>query len=292
MNFPKQAVAIASVLVGACAGNPQPSKRVAARPGLAEGIGCLDTLRASDSITTILKLSVVPRQPGDTLPSDFENLFAEEFRRRFSLPPKMGLSVVMGVPPCDSLGSRCVAGVLDAGAYAYATAHDNGSLSDIAMLDIALSRSFVDSVKSALDGISRGSLVPPLGGADSVPLIIQLQSEEQPDSIPSYRQILRLKRPRYDLPFAYASMPAAGVSPRYPLTARLAGLGDTVTVAFTIEPDGLIPAESIELVHASYREFVASVANALLDTRYHPARLGDCAVATRMEQRFFFKAPQ
>jgi hypothetical protein len=243
-------------------------------------------------VTTILKLSVVPRQPGDTLPSDFENLFAEEFRRRFKVPPKMGLSVVMGVPPCDSLGSRCVAGVLDAGAFAYATAHDDGKLSDIAVLDIALTPSFVDSVKSALEGISRESLTPPLGGADSVPLTIQLQSEEHPDSIPSYRQILRLKRPRYDLPFAYASMPAAGVSARYPLTARLAGVEDTVTVAFTVEPDGLIRAESIELVHANYREFVASVANALLDTRYHPARLGDCAVATRMEQRFFFEVPQ
>jgi hypothetical protein len=48
----------------------------------------------------------------------------------------------------------------------------------------------------------------------------------------------------------------------------------------------------MDLVSANYREFVASASNALVNARYHPAHLGDCAVATRMKQRFVFKAPQ
>jgi hypothetical protein len=37
---------------------------------------------------------------------------------------------------------------------------------------------------------------------------------------------------------------------------------------------------------------VSSVLDALGQTKYHPAHLGDCAVATRMKQRFLFKLPK
>lgn len=225
------------------------------------------------------------------LPDQFENLFAAEFRSRFKAPPVLPLSVVMGIPPCDSLGSRCAGGILDIGAFAYATASRNGKLTDIAMLDVALTPSLSDSVKSVLEAMSRESTLPPIGDADSIQLEVQLRSEQAPDSIPDFRRMFRLKVPHYDLPFTYASMPAAGVYAKYPLTARLAGVGDSVIVAVTVESSGVIPPESIELVRASYRDFVASVADALISTRYHPARLGDCAVATRMEQRFLFKVP-
>jgi hypothetical protein len=68
-------------------------------------------------------------------------------------------------------------------------------------------------------------------------------------------------------------------------------VGDSVTVAFTVQADGSIAPESIDLVAARYGEFVSSVVEALEKTRYHPARLGDCAVATRMKQRFMFRFP-
>ncbi|HEV2018644.1 MAG TPA: TonB family protein [Gemmatimonadaceae bacterium] len=108
----------------------------------------------------------------------------------------------------------------------------------------------------------------------------------------SRRYVFRAQVPRYDVPFSYAAMPLAGVNARYPASARLVGAEDSVTLAFTVDSDGMIAPESIELVSASYRDFVMSVVDALGNTRYHPAHLGDCAVATRMKQRFVFKAPQ
>jgi TonB-like protein len=291
---PRHPILLLSVfaLVVACAGNPQPGRRTSAARRLpADTIGCLDTLHASDSIRAVVKIVVTSRDSAVRLPPDFENLFALEFRAHFKTPTVMPLSVVMGVPPCDSLGSRCIAGVLDAGAFAYATANSNGTLSDIEVVDVALTRPFADSVKSVLEAISSESLLPPIGDLDAIPLAVQLRIEQQPDSVPDYRRIFQMKIPRYDLPFTYASMPAAGVDAKFPMRARLAGVGDSVTVAFTVDADGTIPAESIELVKANYREFVSSVADALLHARYHPARLGDCAVATRMEQRFLFKVP-
>ena len=282
-----------AVAGAACATNPQSKNKIAsARRTVVDSIGCLDTLRASDSITTIVKMIVTPQDPKTTLPRDFESLFVQEFRSHFGVPRKLPLSVVMGTPPCDSLGSRCVGGILSLGAVAYATAHDDGKLTDIEVVDAALTPSLADSVTAALQSMSRASVAPPIGEVDSIPLVLQLVAEENPDTVPALRQVFRAKVPRYTSPFSYASMPTSGVDAKYPFNARLAGAEDSVTLAFTVESDGTIAARSIELVSAKYRDFVASVVEALGRTRYHAARLGDCAVATRMEQRFFFKVPQ
>jgi hypothetical protein len=287
---PARALPIACLLLWGCATGG--TGRSTERPTANDVVACLDSLRPTDSVTSIVKLSVSSLDTSVKLPADFENLFADEFRRRFKAPATTPLSVVMGTPPCDSLGSRCMAGVLDIGAIAYATAQNDGKLRDVETVDIALVPSFVDTVRSVLAAISHQSLVPPIGNVESVPLILELATEQQPDSIPVYRQIFRVKLPRYQIPFGYASMPTAGIDASYPFTARIAGVGDTVAVAFTVTADGLIYPGSLELVRASYREFVGSVASALLKTRYHPARLGDCPVATRMEQRFLFRAPE
>ena len=294
MHLHFSAVALAPlVFAAACATNPHARNKVAsARRSTADSIGCLDTLHAADSISTIIKMTVAPQDPKVVLPRDFENLFVEEFRMHFKVPANLPLSVVMGSEPCDSLGSRCVGGVLSVGAVAYATAHNDGKLSDISVLDVALTPPFADSVNSALQAMSRAELVPPTGDVDSIPVVLQISTEEEPDTVPAVRYVFKAKVPRYDWPFSYASMPAAGVDAKYPFVARLAEIEDSVTIAFTVGSDGAIAARSIELVSATYRDFVASVLDALGRTRYHPAHLGDCAVATRMKQRFLFKLPE
>ena len=198
----------------------------------------------------------------------------------------------MGSEPCDSLGSRCAGGVLTVGAVAFATAHNNGKLSNIEVADVTLTPGLAESVNSALQSMSRDSLSPQTGEVDTIPLKIEIVTEEEPDTVPAVRHVFQAKVPRYDAPFSYASMPAAGVDARYPFTARLAGVEDSVTLAFTVQADGTIAARSIDLLSAHYRDFVFSVLDALRETRYHPAHLGDCAVATRMKQRFLFKSPE
>jgi hypothetical protein len=283
---------VSLVLAPACATNPNPGTRVADRRLHADSIGCLDTLHAADSITAIVKMSVAPQDTQVILPKNFEAMFVEGFRSRFRVPPKLPLSVVTGTEPCDSLGSRCAGGMLSVGVIAYVTAHGDGKLSDIDVVDVALTPGLADSVNSALRSMSKGELGPPTGGAESIPVRLKIEPEENPDSVPSLRYVFRAKVPRYDTPFSFAAMPAAGVDAKYPFTARLAGAEDSVTLAFTVDLDGMIAPESLELVSAKYRDFVASVVEALGKTRYHPAHLGDCAVATRMRQRFLFKVPQ
>jgi TonB family protein len=262
------------------------------RPASANTVGCLDSLQAVDTVSMIVKITVAPQDPKVELPRDFEAYFAQEFRSHFRMPASLPLNVVKGAEPCDSLGSRCAGGILSLGALAYATAHNDGRLSDIQVVDIALTPLFADSVNSTLKWMTRSELSPPLGDKDSIPIIVRIAPEEAPDSVPAIRHVFSAKIPRYDSPFTYAAMPAAGVNADYPFAARLAGVEDTVTLAFTVDSDGTIAEESIELVSANYRDFVLSVFDALARTKYHPAHLGDCAVATRMRQRFLFKVPE
>lgn len=277
----------------ACATNPPPRTKVAsARRVVSDTVNCLDTLHASDSIATIIKMSVAAQDSTVKLPREFEGLFVDGFRSHFTIPRKLPLSVVTGWQPCDSLGSRCVGGVLSLGAMVYVTAHDDGTLSDATVIDETMTPALAESLGAAFGAMSRANEVPPLGEADSIALTIRVAPEERADTVQAVRYLFKAVVPRYSSPFSYATMPQTGVDARYPVNARLAGIEDSVTLAFTVGSDGTIGAESIDLVSANYREFVASVFGALVHARYHPAHLGDCAVATRMKQRFVFRAPQ
>lgn len=292
MNLRASAIALA-VLLGAAACSTNPAQRAnSARRVLGDTLGCLDTLKASDSISTIVKVSVVPQDSTVKLPNEFEQLFAEGLRSRFRVPSKLPLSVVIGQPPCDSLGYRCVGGVLDLGAVIYIQARNDGTLSQATIVDETTTPALADSLRAALVAMSKANEVPWFGQADSISLVIRVEPDDGADTVQNARRLFKARLPRYDAPFSYATMPQAGVDAPYPLTARLAGVEDSVTIAFTVRADGTIAAESLDLLSANYREFVVSVFSTIIETRYHPAHLGDCAVATRMKQRFMFKAPR
>lgn len=226
----------ACALAVACVSNPAVKRPARSAKS---SIGCLDTLHATDSVWSVVKLSVTPADTTRILPGDFESFFTQEFRRKFKVPGKLPLSVVMGTQPCDSLGSRCAGGLLDLAAVAFATAHYDGKLTGIEVVDATLTPMLADSVAATLAAMS-GEGLAPTEDVDSIPLIVRMETEENPDTVPDLRHVFRARVPRYALPFRYATMPAAGVDPRYPFTARLAGVGDSVAVAFTVDAEGRI----------------------------------------------------
>jgi hypothetical protein len=286
-----RALSLACLAASACATNPSPNRKTASATEAvgADSIGCLDTLHASDTVETIVKMTATSQDSKISLPPNFENFLAQGFQARFKAPSRLPLSVVIGGEPCDSLGSRCSGGTLDIGAVAYVTARANGSFDHVDVVDETLTPDFADRVRSTLDAMSKHNDVPWLEHTDSIPLVLRFAPEDQPDTVPAERYVFRARIPRYDLPFAYARMPAAGIDPKYPMPAALAGIEDSIALAFTVRADGSIAPGSIDFVSGNYREFVLSAADALSEATYHPAHLGDCAVATRIRQRFVFK---
>ena len=286
------ALALAALFsAGACSTTPTPRTGVSARRA-ASALGCLDTLKSSDSIATVVRMTLAGQDSAVELPREFEGMFIQGFRSHFTLPKKLPLSVVTGWQPCDSLGSRCVGGVLNLSAAIYVTVHNDGTLSDAMVIDETMTPALADSMRAALVAMSRANDVPPFGKPDTIALAIKVMPQQAADTAETWSYLFTAVVPHYRWPFSSAIMPKAGVNASYPLHARLAGVEDSVAIAFTVDADGRIVPESLDLVSANYREFVASVASALLEARYHPGHLGDCAVATRMMQRFVFKAPR
>ncbi len=80
--------------------------------------------------------------------------------------------MVIGTPPCDSLGGRCAGGELNVASVVYATANSDGKLSDISVIDASLTPALADSVTSALETVSKARESPPTGEVESIHLIM------------------------------------------------------------------------------------------------------------------------
>ena len=248
-------------------------------------------MKPTDSVKAVVKMSVRPVNPRTKVPADLEAFFIQEFRARMNRPASLPLSVVFGWGPCDERANRCSSGVLMFGTSGYVTAHNTGKLSRISMLDVSQTPTFVDSVKSALDAMTRDLAGPNPGANDSVTLRIAIEMEQYADSIPAHRKLFMISVPHYNIPMTMPEYPKNAVPPRYPQAAELRGVEDEVRVSFTVLDNGSVAPESVDLEKFHYREFIESVFTALARTQYRPARIGSCPVSTWVKQAFQFKVP-
>jgi TonB family protein len=251
---------------------------------------CLDTLRTSDSITAVVKMSVNPQNKKTKLPKDFEGLVAQEFRSRLKLPPSLPLSVMRGWDSCDTTAvpRTCSSGVLVIETIVYATAHSDGTLSDISVVDLSLTPGFSDSVRSILLQLSKERLIPFFTSPESIPLEIFVGPEDNADSVARERQLFRVTIPRYKLQFKSAGSPRKREFPKYPRNAEMAGIGDTLVLSYTILRNGTVAPNSIDLRSGHYRDFVKPVVTYLTNSTFEPATIGGCRVATWVTRTFMF----
>ena len=266
------------------------------RPKPASGIvrdtvGCLDTLHATDSITAVIKMTVKPQDPKTRLPPDFEGLFVQEFRSRLKVPSNLPLSVMEGWTPCDSRSHKCVGGVLVIGSQAYATAHRDGAVSRIAVVDFALTPALADTVRVVLQMMAKDKAFPFFSGPDSIPLDISIHTEQRPDTVPVGRHLFRARIPHYASQFSPAEWPNDAKGPRYPSIAERSRVPDSVALTFSILPDGTVAPQSVDLQAAHYTDFVHVVFDRIATMRYVPGRIGSCPVATWEAQSFIFRIP-
>jgi TonB family protein len=282
------AVLLVPMVAGAAtrhtAGDSLPAPATAAR----DTAGCLDTLHASDSVSAVVTMSVRTQNPETKLPPDFEDLFVLEFKSRLKVPASLPLSVMGGWMPCDSRRRGCVSGVLMLGSRAYLSARPTGTLSRAGVIDFSLTPAFSDSVRAVLERISEERMSPFFNGKDSIPVEIVIGVEPNPDSVPRVRHLFRVTIPHYRLPFTFASSPKA-VMPHYPPLAQARGIDDSVAVTFTVLPDGTVAPQSVDVQAGNHIDFIRSVFEKLSTTRYVPARIGSCPVATWTGQSFSFK---
>jgi hypothetical protein len=281
------AILLAPILVGETTQLASKDSPAARRTIARDTTGCLDTLRASDSISAVIKMSVQPQDKKTKLPADFEGLFAQEFKSRFRTPSSLPLSVMRGSAPCDTVQKTCASGMMWLGSKAYAFAHSNGTLSRVGVVDPSLTPDLSDSVRSVLLQLSSEHLVPLFPSREPIPIEIFFGIDQHPDTVSRERQLFRVTIPRYRLEFKHAHHSKIE-RPRYPPNAEAAGVGDTLVLTFTILPNGRVAPGSVDYHRGRYRDFVQPVLSSIERSVFIPARIGDCRVAEWISQQFIF----
>ena len=195
-----------------------------------------------------------------------------------------------GWDSCDTTAGRqtCASGVLMIGSTVYATAHSDGTLSDISAVDLSLTPEFSDSVLSVLRQMSKERLIPFFTSPSSIPLEIFIWPEGNADTVARERQLFRASIPRYKLQFKGAGWTKKSETPKYPRNAEGSGAGDTLVLTYTIVRNGTVVPTSIDLLRGHYRDFVKPVVTALMNSTFEPASIGGCPVATWVTQTFMF----
>ncbi|HWL39632.1 MAG TPA: energy transducer TonB [Gemmatimonadaceae bacterium] len=243
-------------------------------------------MRPKDSISAIAKLTVKPQDPKETLPAGFEATFAEEFRARFTPPARVSLSAMVGADNCDSKKPQCPAGELWLSSTALVVAETDGSFSRIGLADESVTPAIAELQRAALEKMSTERAIP-RSGRRSLSLMLTIRMDANQDTVARERKLFLMRVPRYDLPFTNASSAKGG--PKYPSNAERGGIGDTVAVSFVVRPDGSVDPGSVAIVSGRYRDFIASVLDWVGRSRYQPASLGACPVASWTKQTFIFQ---
>jgi hypothetical protein len=269
----------------------EPDRAQSNSSGVRDTVGCLDTLRATDSVAAVIKMTVKPQDSKTKLPPDFQGLFVQEFRSRLKVPSNLPLSVMQGWTPCDSRSHKCAGGVLMLGSQAYATIHRSGAVSRISVVDFALTPALADTVRVVLQKMGDDKAVPFFTGPDSIPVDIAIHIEEHPDTVPAWRRLFRATIPHYSSQFSPAEWPKNAKGPKYPSIAERARVTDSVALTFAVLSDGTVAPQSVDLHAGQYTEFVRAVFDRIATVRYVPGRIGSCPVATWEEQSFVFKVP-
>ena len=76
---------------------------------------------------------------------------------------------------------------------------------------------------------------------------------------------------------------------RYPTVLAESGIVGSVTLAFVIDVEGRVEAGAFEVLAATHRGFVAAAEEAVVTSRFRPARKGGVAVRVRVRQTVTFR---
>ncbi|MEO6068180.1 MAG: TonB family protein [Gemmatimonadota bacterium] len=76
---------------------------------------------------------------------------------------------------------------------------------------------------------------------------------------------------------------------RYPAVLAESGIAGSVTLAFVIDVEGSVEAGAFEVLAATHQGFVAAAVEAVVTSRFRPARKGGVAVRVRVRQTVTFR---
>lgn len=213
-----------------------------------------------------------------------------EIPRPLSLP--IGIATGFIDSPSDRGGGRVVPDLESTVAF---TLHSHGGVSEIAVEVPARLPQLDSALRSALERAGAAGVLSGLLGV----------SGPKPERMPLYSARFRLgitlsergasvrapffraRLPRYTLTTAAAD--PNNEPPRYPKRAREMQLDGRVLLKFVIDTAGRIEPETVDVLEASYLDFITVIFDELPRWRYQSSTVNGCPVPQLVQQRFVFE---
>lgn len=249
-------------------------------------------------VTAVAKVDSTLDSRAPALPADFLMYVVEAVRTHFTPPAEMTLGVLgssMPGPPTTWMhedllhgpkpfqGPVSVPSALRVDAYFTLNAH--GTPRDIRVGHSSLNLPLETGIASAIAAIVPDDygMIPPNADGTRIHLHVDAApfdfKTEQP-FFATWLPVFRMERP--------AAAPGNAALPVYPSNARFAGIGDTVLTRFVIDRSGRAIPGSIDISRLHYRDFMDAVVPVILRTKFRPAVVDGCNVASAVGQAFVF----
>jgi len=174
----------------------------------------------------------------------------------------------------------------------------SGRVRDAHVVASSLAQSFDDPVLAALRAASDSNSIPGLpvrpGLEARYELRVALNTGDTIVTLGDTASTVAMTWFATSVPVWSGASPAVQLHPddwrvRYPELQRRSGVEDSLVVQFVISADGRVTPGTLELLHAGYRDFLATVASALTTQRFTPATINGCPVAALVAEPFAFK---
>jgi hypothetical protein len=233
-----------------------------------------------DTLKLILSLAGVATPPGNRKNAEFAELEAQALADNFRPPPTFRwparwVATAPALRPGDTLAAGGLRGTLSLHVDRHGRLIDAGfpEPTDVPELNASL-------LAAAQRADSTGALAPTLGHDSIESTLIRLDVDTAPN--PQTIPFMRLK-----LPYTKVTTgPSVSRGAPFLIPRSIDKSTDAIVdVAYTIGEDGRVLPNSIRLIHSKPAEMGAPIAGAILNSEFHPARSGACAVKLIVYQR-------
>lgn len=127
------------------------------------------------------------------------------------------------------------------------------------------------------------------GNSLAIPIAVRNISDRNSDTTLSRAIPLYRFSQRAVVPTAVSSQ-LTYPEPRYPSDMQSDRISGFVDLQFVVDANGLVAPQSVRVLRATRREFIEASRQALVASKFRPARVGTCAVPQVLQQRFSYRS--
>ncbi len=248
--------------------------------GLAISPMCATMPPATDTINYGVYAALDAPARKDPLPSGYVDLVLDALRHGLIVPNPLGLTAYTAM----SAGGTTVMVPAVYGEVEF-TLDKQGKMSDAHLTQSSLSPALDQAIYDAPRRADSLQAFPAqVGVTNPEPIRFYVAISPVESHVGRSMQLFAVRMPAWRPGSRPGIDPAHDVKPVFPVVAREAGVGDSVTIQFVVDERGALVQRTMRLVNAGHIEYAQAVMEAAIGSQYIPAMAAGCPVKGLLER--------